>query len=97
MPSLTPEGLLEMARDFTKKGGLASVFDEVALIGPPTSGAVSGRRGDSFVRLWFVSGEGSFLMATYECAWGAQAAELPVCEAIVETATFPPLKGASSR
>ena len=87
-PGASATGLFSMLREFARGRELGELTDICTMESELRLAAASFHWHEDFVRIWYVSDGSSFAQATYTCAWGGQAVELPDCERMVRTLRF---------
>jgi hypothetical protein len=88
VPSPSDDELLSMAIEFGGDNGLGEAFDADRFAGSLAGAGVSYHSRDEFIRVWFVSDRGNFMLATYVCEWQHRERELAECEDIVRSLQF---------
>ncbi len=88
VPDPSPESLLALLHDFARSRGLGVATAVCTEVGPLRLAAASFQT-DSFFRVWYLSDGCSIALATFTCESEEASVELPDCEQMVRTASFP--------
>ncbi|HEU6442383.1 MAG TPA: hypothetical protein VFF38_08475 [Microvirga sp.] len=89
MPAPSREELRDMALGFGKERDCGKPFEERLFTDEFLRGAaMSFRREEDFLRVWYISDGWNVAFITYVCEWSEQDRELSVCEDIVKSVRF---------
>ena len=88
LPNIQPNHLKRLLADFALSREIGRGFDLVSREKPLLTCAQSYIYGTQFLRVWYCSNGRDVVLVTYVCAQGAQPAELPDCEKMIESLEF---------
>lgn len=88
IPNPTLMDLMDMAVEFGEVRGLGESFDARTCSESHLIAAVSYKSEGNYIRVWYLSESGSFILVTYVCDWEARDEEIAECERIVANLEF---------